>query len=199
MNRLHLLAPLVPTAHSVLLYLDAALSPWLGGASVAVSLVLVTVLVRLMIMPLSVRDRAVRQASALTVVYRLSTVPLVTGSPNLVLSADLFGAPPAQQVLAIMAGSGVLPALVFAVAVALLSAVAAWSSSLAVARLDPATDPGTSEVEQVQARGACLVARIVPFGTVGAALVIPFAASLYLLTSTAWATLERVALARALG
>ena len=232
MNPLHLLDPLVPIAGSVVLWLDDALTPWLGGAAVAASVVLLTMLVRLLILPLSVRvahaDRARRalaprlaelrrhhqgdparllrettaayreagtgpiagllpalaQAPALTVIYRLCTVPVLAGAPNLVLSANLFGAPLSQHGLALLVTAGAVPALVFALVVALLVAVAAWSSSVAVKRLDGAAPAS-----------ARFVARAAPYGTVAAALVVPFAVSLYLLTSTAWATAERVALA----
>lgn len=233
LNPLHLLDPFVPIAHAALLHLDAVLAPGLGDPAVAVSLVLLTGLIRLMILPLSVRvaraerarralaprlaelrrthpDDAARllhetravyreagtgplagflpallQAPALTVIYRLCTVPVVAGHPNLVLSANLFGAPLSQHGLALLATSGPAPALVFAVTVVLLAAVAAASSAVTVRRLDDATPPA-----------ARLVARVAPFGTVAAAFVVPFAVSLYLLTSTAWVTAERVVLAR---
>ena len=43
-----------------------------------------------------------------------------------------------------------------------------------------------------------LIARLLPFGTVAAALAVPLAVTLYLLTTTAWTVTERALLPRLL-
>lgn len=237
MNPLALLDPAVSLAHSVLATTAGRLEPVLGGAAVAVSLVLVTLLVRGLLVPLSVRvaraDRARRalaptvqalrrrhasdperlvrelqsahrdagtsqsagllpalaQAPLLMVVYRICTTPLIGGNPSVVLASNLFGAPLAQHGLAVVTSFGLVstPALVVVTLVLMIAAVAAWASSVAVGRVREAG--GTA--------ADVLVARVMPFGTVAFAMAVPVAVSLYLLTSTAWATAERVVLMRA--
>ncbi|MFI7587487.1 membrane protein insertase YidC [Spongisporangium articulatum] len=129
------------------------------------------------ISPFAGLGAALAQAPVLYGLYRLC-------SSSVVANATLFGMPLSQHGLAAVASAGFVsaPAAVFVVAVLMLMLVATWSGSTAVARLDPQTD---------QAGLNRTLARVLPFTTVGAAFVMPFAVVLYLLTSTAWATAER--------
>ena len=107
------------------------------------------------------------------VMYRLFTTAMIGGEPNSLLGATLLGTPLGAHGLA---GSP----LVFVIAAGL--AVVAWFS---VRRQPAATDvPG----------GKLL--RLLPYGTVLATLVVPQAAGIYLLTTTAWSVAERALLRR---
>jgi YidC/Oxa1 family membrane protein insertase len=108
------------------------------------------------------------------VMYRLFTTGVVSGVPNGLLARTLFGTP-------LGAHASVNP--VFAVLLVGL-AVVAWCS---VRMTRGAASP--------EVPGARLI-RLLPFGSVLAALVIPLAAGIYLLTTTAWATAERAVLRR---
>ncbi|MEU4523377.1 membrane protein insertase YidC [Amycolatopsis sp. NPDC024027] len=108
-----------------------------------------------------------------TVMYRLFTTATIGGEPNSLLGATLLGTPLGAHGLA---GSP----LVFVIAAGL--AVVAWFS----VRRQPAT---------VDAPGGKLL-RLLPYGTVLAALVVPQAAGIYLLTTTAWSAAERALLRR---
>lgn len=108
-----------------------------------------------------------------TIMYRLFTTPAIGGEPNSLLGATLLGTPLGAHGLA---GSP----LVFVIAAGL--AVVAWFS---VRRQDRETTvPG----------GKLL--RLLPYGTVLATLVVPQAAGIYLLTTTAWTAAERALLRR---
>jgi YidC/Oxa1 family membrane protein insertase len=111
------------------------------------------------------------------VMYRLFTTPTIGGEPNSLLGATLFGTPPGAHGLA---GSP----LVFAVAAGL--AVVAWFS----VRWQDRHRDATAEVP-----GGKLL-RLLPYGTVLATLVVPQAAGIYLLTTTAWTVAERALLRR---
>ncbi|WP_370967960.1 YidC/Oxa1 family membrane protein insertase [Amycolatopsis sp. cg9] len=112
-----------------------------------------------------------------TVMYRLFTTPAIGGEPNSLLGATLFGTPLGAHGLA---GGP----LVFVIAAGL--AVVAWFSVRWQDRHRDATPavPG----------GKLL--RLLPYGTVLATLVLPQAAGLYLLTTTAWTAAERALLRR---
>lgn len=109
------------------------------------------------------------------VMYRLFTTPTVGGEPNSLLGATLFGTPLGAHGLA---GSP----LVFVIAAGL--AVVAWVSIRLQSRGATADVPG----------GKLL--RLLPYGTVLATLVVPQAAGIYLLTTTAWTAAERALLRR---
>jgi YidC/Oxa1 family membrane protein insertase len=122
---------------------------------------------------------ALAQAPVMVVVYRLCVVPAVAGAPNVLRTADLFGAPLAMHGPAVVAGLGGLPALVVLALLAGLVAVA-WTTA---ARLPDGTPR---------------VLRVLPFGTVAVALFAPLALAVHLLTSTAWTLGERTLLPRLL-
>lgn len=113
------------------------------------------------------------------VLYRLVSSPLIGGHANLLLTNSVFGLPLGGHLLGAVTAPFGAPAAVFAVLLALLAGVAWWSSRT--------TMPGLP-VSRLQ--------RIMPFGTVLAAAVVPFAAGLYMLTSSTWATAERAVLYR---
>lgn len=114
------------------------------------------------------------------VTYRLFMSATVAGHQNLLLAHTLLAAPLGQNWVGVL-GGGLLapPSLVFLGLFVLLGAVAVWSS------------------RRVTAEGPMgAVARVMPFGTVVAAAFVPLAAGLYLLTSGAWAAVERAVLQR---
>ncbi|VVJ15956.1 Membrane protein SCO2851 [Amycolatopsis camponoti] len=109
------------------------------------------------------------------VMYRLFTTPTVGGEPNSLLGATLFGTPLGAHGLA---GSP----LVFVIAAG-LAVVACFSVRL------------QSRGAEADVPGGRLL-RFLPYGTVLATLVIPQAAGIYLLTTTAWTAAERALLRR---
>ncbi|MFC4111637.1 YidC/Oxa1 family membrane protein insertase [Nonomuraea zeae] len=110
--------------------------------------------------------------------YRVAT------HPTALVGHDLFGAPLGQQVAGVVANYGLAstPVLVFVVVIALV-AVVAWLSTRQI------------KVSEEQPELMRKLAPLLPFGSVLAALVLPLAAGLYLLVSTAWAVSERAVLA----
>ncbi|KAA2261364.1 YidC/Oxa1 family membrane protein insertase [Solihabitans fulvus] len=117
-----------------------------------------------------------------SVMYRLFSSPSVGGTPNALLGHTLFGAPLGAHWLTV---ATTWSGAVFVGLFAALAAVA-WCSMRWQARQAPDTGavPG----------GKLL--RLLPFGTVLAAAVLPLAAGLYLLTTTTWTLVERAALRR---
>jgi YidC/Oxa1 family membrane protein insertase len=199
-------------AYELLSWLATALAPIDGGAAVAVAIVLLTALVRLSLLPLSRRRaRAQRAQAGLTprllelrekhradpqryqaefaALYRnAGTSPLATLTPTLLqapafmvlyrvfsaggsgtlLSAEVFGHPLAAHGLA--AGWPLL---------ALIAALAAVATAVAV-RARRAGQPAWTLA--------------LPYLTVVPALLVPLAAGLYLLTSSAWSAAENAIL-----
>ncbi|PZG12411.1 YidC/Oxa1 family membrane protein insertase [Nonomuraea aridisoli] len=198
----------------------------LSGGDAALGIVLFTLAVRLVLLPLSVRQaRAAkirerlapklrklrerhgrdpqRMSKELSALYAaegaspfagvlpgLAQVPFmwlmyrVATHPTALAGHDLFGAPLGQQVAGLVAHYGLFstPVLVFAAIVALVAAVA-WSSERQI--------KVTEEQPELMRR----ISKVLPYGAVVATLVLPLAAGLYLLVSTAWATGERAVLA----
>ncbi|MFI7636967.1 YidC/Oxa1 family membrane protein insertase [Nonomuraea sp. NPDC049400] len=111
-------------------------------------------------------------------VYRVAT------HPTALVGHDLFGAPLGQQVAGMVANYGLvsMPVLVFVLVIVLVAAVA-WFS----ARNIKVTDEQPGLLKKI--------IPLMPYGSVLAALVLPLAAALYLLVSTAWAAGERAVLA----
>jgi YidC/Oxa1 family membrane protein insertase len=231
--------------------LAGAFAPLLGGLAVAAAIVLFTIMVRLLVLPLSyyafrgqrVQARIApqvqelykrhsgqpehlqRELSALraregagmftgclpallqipffTVVYRLFLSGTVGGSANLLLHQHLFSASLGSHWLT-GAGPWSSQGLVFAVVFALLALVA-WLSTRAARRWvapasaqqsgAPSPQQGAVARQQrapAQQQGAVgFLLRILPFATVAFAALVPLAAGLYLLTTTASAAAER--------
>ena len=240
----------IDAAYHLVSALAGAFTPLLGGLAVAAAIVLFTIMVRLLVLPLSYYafrgqraqariapqlqelykrhsgqpERLQRELSALraregagmftgclpallqipffTVVYRLFLSGTVGGGPNLLLHQRLFGASLGSHWLA-GAGPWSGQGLVFAAVFALLALVA-WVSARAARRwAAPASaqQTGASGPQQGAAarqQGAAaqqgavgFLMRVLPFATVAFAALVPLAAGLYLLTTTAWAAAER--------
>jgi YidC/Oxa1 family membrane protein insertase len=114
------------------------------------------------------------------VLYGLFLTAEVGGQANALLTSTLAGVPLGARLLEV---AGV-DLLVFAALGAALIGVAALTRWLAPA---PPTDtPGAG------------VVRLLPFGTVLVAAIVPLAAGLYVLTTTAWTVTERSLLRRVL-
>ncbi len=241
----------IDVAYHLVSALAGAFAPLLGGLAVAAAIVLFTIMVRLLVLPLSYYafrgqraqariapqiqelykrhsgqpERLQRELSALraregagmftgclpallqipffTVVYRLFLSGAVGGRPNLLLHQHLFSASLGSHWLT-GAGPWSGQGLVFAVVFALLALVA-WLSTWAARRWGaPASAqqqgaPGPQQGAVARQQGASaqqqgavgFLLRILPFATVAFAALVPLAAGLYLLTTTAWAAAER--------
>lgn len=156
---------------------------------------------------------ALLQLPFFSVMYRLFLEHTVQGRPNGLLSHDLLGAPLGSHWLA---GPGPLSAhgAVFIGLFGLL-AVVAWTSARAARQ--PASSAGAAPSpaagrslwaaarsgQAARPAGALRSAavpgwltRVLPYATVVIAAVVPLAAGVYLLTTTAWTTAERALLRR---
>jgi YidC/Oxa1 family membrane protein insertase len=144
------------------------------------------------ISPLAGLLPALAQAPAMLVIYRLCKVPVIAGGQNVVLAAQLLGAPLAGHLPAVIATAGLLsgPTLVVAGLLTALLGLAYLTSKQQVRRLQESAVGKPIPATQL------LVARVLPYGTVLAAAVVPLAVSLYLVTSTAWLVAERALLPR---
>ncbi|ADU08619.1 MULTISPECIES: YidC/Oxa1 family membrane protein insertase [Micromonospora] len=133
---------------------------------------------------------ALLQAPFFLVMYRLFATG--DGAPEL-LGERLAGVPLGWHLGDGLAGP--VP-LVFGVLLAALLALAWWSSRR-MRRASAAT--GTVAGTPAEGPGAAVLGRVLPllpYGTVLVALVVPLAAVLYLVTTTAWTALEQVVLRR---
>lgn len=124
---------------------------------------------------------ALAQAPFLLVAYRLFTAATVAGHSNLLLVQSVLGVPLGEHFSAVLAGAGLFsaPAAVF-LGIFVLLALVAWAASRRVDRDAP--------MRRLMV--------LLPFGTILAAAVLPLAAGVYLLITTAWATTERWVLVR---
>lgn len=198
----------------------------MSGGSAALAIVLFTVAVRLLLLPLNVRqartvrirerlapklrelrkryarnpERLAKETTALYakegsspfagILPMLAQLPFMwlmyrmATHPTALAGHDLFGAPLGQQVAGVIANYGLVsaPVLVFLLVILLVIAVA-WLSARQI------------KVTEEQPELMRKIVRLLPYGSVLAALVLPLAAGLYLLASTAWATGERAVLA----
>jgi YidC/Oxa1 family membrane protein insertase len=129
------------------------------------------------------------QAPFFLVMYRLFTTSTVNGGSNSLLGERLLGVPLGQH-LADGAGSGA--GLVFLALFAALAALA-WLMSRRMRRAAAA-----SSVAPASGATAAItrVLPLLPYTVLLAAAVVPLAAGLYLLTTTAWTTLEQGLLRR---
>lgn len=221
------IAAAIGVLDTVVTGLTAVLTPLLGPASAAAAIIALTVIVRILLLPLGyaqargehVRARllpkvqelqrkyrhdrerlhreltelyrregtsplagcmpALAQAPVFIVLYGLFLTPEIGGEPNVLLTDTLAGVPLGARVLELAATTDLL---VFAVLFVLLTLVA-----FAARRLTPAPPGGMP--------GAGLV-RLLPFGTVLVAALVPLAAGVYLVTTTAWTVAERTFLRR---
>ncbi|GAA3719693.1 membrane protein insertase YidC [Nonomuraea antimicrobica] len=198
----------------------------MSGGSAALGIVLFTLAVRLLLLPLNVRQARTmkirerlapklrelqkrhqrnpeRLAKELNALYAkegtspfagflpmLGQLPFmwlmyrVATHPTALAGHDLFGAPLGQHVAGVIANYGLvsMPVLVFVLVIALV-AVVAWLSTRQI------------KVAEEQPETMKKIMRLLPYGSVLATLVLPLAAGLYLLVSTAWTVSERAVLA----
>jgi YidC/Oxa1 family membrane protein insertase len=129
-----------------------------------------------------------------SVMYRLFLSRTVDGSANTLLRSDLLGTPLGSHWLS---GAGPLSGqgLVFLGLFALLAVVA--SIAARAARQAAATSPAGQGRQGGQGGGALAVlGRVLPYSTLVIAAVVPLAAGIYLLTTTAWTVAERAVLRR---
>ncbi|MFB4269324.1 YidC/Oxa1 family membrane protein insertase [Nonomuraea sp. GTA35] len=199
----------------------------MSGGSAALGIVLFTLAVRLLLLPLNVRqartmkireklapklrelhkrhgrnpERLSRELKALYAkegtspfagfLPMLAQLPFmwlmysVATHPTALVGHQLFGAPLGQQVAGVVANYGLVsgPVLVFVLVIALVAA-AAWLSARQM------------KIAEEQPELMKKIMRLLPYGSVLAALFLPLAAGLYLLVSTVWAVTERAALNR---
>lgn len=220
------LAAAIGTFYTIVTGLTAAFTPLLGPASPAAAIVALTMLVRLLLIPLGYvqargehtrarlrpkiqelqrryrtdPDRlrremlelyrregtsplagclpALAQAPVFMVLYGLFLTGTIRGRPNELLTGSLAEVPLGTSLTDVGFGAGLA---VFAVLGVLLVLVA-----IATRRTMPVAEgtPGAS------------IVRWLPFGTVVVAAVVPLAAGVYLLATTAWTAAERPLLRR---
>jgi YidC/Oxa1 family membrane protein insertase len=138
-----------------------------------------------------------------SVMYRLFLEHSVGGAPNTLLRHSLLAAPLGSHWLA---GAGPLSAqgAVFAGLFALLAVVAVLAVRVA-RRATPLGGPAAGPAAPGSAatapaapggRAASLAGWVVPFASLVTAAIVPLAAGLYLLTTTAWTLGERTVLRR---
>lgn len=130
------------------------------------------------------------QLPFLSVMYTLFRSATIAGHRNGLLGHDLLGTPLGSHWLT---GAGLLSAhgAVF-LGLFVLLAVAAWLGVRAARRL-AAAQPG----QPGQPSGTMgVLTRVLPYSTLVVAAIMPLAAGLYLLTTTAWAAAERAVLGR---
>lgn len=133
------------------------------------------------------------QTPVFLVLYGLFISPEVGGGPNRLLERAL-GPVPLGSTLGDALAAGPAPVAVFAVLIAAVAA-AAWASRtwLTVPALRQGGRNGGDGAPSLPGAG---LMTYLPFMTVAVAAVVPLAAGLYLLTSTAWTVGERVLLRR---
>ncbi len=133
---------------------------------------------------------AIAQWPFFMVMYRLFVSATVAGHQNVLLAHTLLGVPLGENWIGVLALAGPFGphALVFYGLFAGLAAVAWWT----VRRLPPAPTGAQRALMST-------LMKLLPFGTVIVAGVVPLAAGLYLLTTTTWTAGERALLGRDIG
>ncbi|MET9959047.1 YidC/Oxa1 family membrane protein insertase [Streptomyces sp. NPDC006326] len=185
--------------------LGRLLEPALAESATAAAIVLFTVLVRLALHPLSraAFRGATPAAGCLPVLLQLPVFFVMYrafSTSGELLGHRLFAAPLGARWADALGEGGVVGAqgLVFLGLFAAIGAVAAWSAvrgRRAAALAGPSTaalpgGPVTAE-QQEMLRKLGGVLPLLSFGTLITAAVVPLAAGLYLLTTTAWSVAER--------
>lgn len=186
--------------------LGRLLEPVLAESATAAAIVLFTMLVRLVLHPLSraAFRGATPVAGCLPVLLQLPVFFLMYqafSSGDELLAHRLFAAPLGARWTEALGEGGLLGAqgLVFLGLFAAIGVVAAWSAvrgRRAAATAPPlapagAAAAGVSAEQQEVMRKLGGVLPLLSFGTLITAAVVPLAAGLYLLTTTAWSVAER--------
>lgn len=231
----------VDLAYHLVCWLAAILAPLLGGLAAAAAIVAFTMLVRLVLLPLSYYafrgerararvqprvqelqrryakqpERLQRELSALyraegtslfagclplllqipffSLMYRLFLSHSVAGGPNTLLTHRLLAAPLGSQWL-----TGVGPFSAHGAVFAILFGLLAVVGVLAMRAARQAAPQGAQAPGGAADRAAGLLTRLMPFGSLVMAAIVPLAAGLYLLTTAAWTLAERAVLRRRL-
>jgi YidC/Oxa1 family membrane protein insertase len=129
---------------------------------------------------------ALLQAPFFVVMFRLFTMSTVDGADNSLLVERLLGVPLGQH---LADGPGGGAGLIFGALLAALAALAWLMSRRAAAASSVAPGPGP-------AAAISRVLPLLPYTVLLAAAVLPLAAGLYLLTTTAWTAMEQGVLRR---
>jgi YidC/Oxa1 family membrane protein insertase len=135
------------------------------------------------------------QLPFLSVMYTLFRSGTVDGRPNTLLRHFLLGIPLGGHWLnspGPFSAQGAVFLGLFALLAAGLWLAARASRSSAAALLH--SSQGAGDAQPAQSTG--LLARVLPYSTLVFAAVMPLAVGIYLLTTTAWAAIERTAFAR---
>ncbi|KOU23915.1 hypothetical protein ADK52_16155 [Streptomyces sp. WM6372] len=180
------------------------LEPVLAESATAAAIVLFTVLVRLALHPLNraAFRGATPMAGLLPVLLQLPVFFLMYrafSSSGELLDHRLFAAPLGARWSDALGAGGFLGAqgLVFLGLFAAIAAVAAWSAvrgrrAAAEAPVPvPVAAANVSAEQQAALRKLGGVLPLLSFGTLITAAVVPLAAGLYLVTTTAWSVAER--------
>lgn len=129
------------------------------------------------------------QLPVFILLYQLFVRAEIGGQANTLLDSTVFGAPLSAHLLT-PAGAWAPHLLVFGALVALLTGLAWLTSRRAVRLARLAEQPPTGLLAALP--------RVLPYAILVSALVLPLAAVLYLVTSTAWTVAENAALRRGL-
>ncbi|MER7465442.1 YidC/Oxa1 family membrane protein insertase [Streptomyces sp. NPDC097981] len=188
--------------------LGRLLEPVLAESATAAAIVLFTVLVRLALHPLNraAFRGATPVAGCLPVLLQLPVFFLMYrafSSSGELLDHRLFAAPLGARWSDALGEGGLLGAqgLVFLGLFAAIAAVAAWSAvrgrraAAGAPVLQPKGEPGVAAEVSAERRETLRklggVLPLLSFGTLVTAAVVPLAAGLYLVTTTAWSVAER--------
>ncbi|MFI6145868.1 YidC/Oxa1 family membrane protein insertase [Streptomyces sp. NPDC051109] len=182
--------------------LGRLLEPALAESATAAAIVLFTVLVRLALHPLNraAFRGATPVAGLLPVLLQLPVFFLMYrafSSSGELLDHRLFAAPLGARWSDALGAGGFLGAqgLVFLGLFAAIAAVAAWSAvrgrRAAAEAPAPVAAANVSAEQQEALRKLGGVLPLLSFGTLITAAVVPLAAGLYLVTTTAWSVAER--------
>ncbi|WP_406183025.1 YidC/Oxa1 family membrane protein insertase [Streptomyces sp. NBC_01006] len=182
--------------------LGRLLEPVLAESATAAAIVLFTVLVRLALHPLNraAFRGATPVAGLLPVLLQLPVFFLMYkafSSSGPLLDHRLFAAPLGAHWTDALGAGGFLGAqgLVFLGLFAAIAAVAAWSAvrgrRAAAEAPAPVAAANVSAEQQEALRKLGGVLPLLSFGTLITAAVVPLAAGLYLVTTTAWSVAER--------
>ena len=138
-----------------------------------------------------------------SVMHRLFLSHSVAGAPNALLSHRLLAAPlgswwlggagPVSAQGAVFAGLFVLLAVI---GVAALRAARRSRAQAAAAPSAAATQAAAGAQSAAADRAVGLLSKVMPFGSLLMAAIVPLAAGLYLLTTAAWTLAERAAINR---